>query len=131
MRDVLHWLPVQQRIHYRVSSIVWQCILGRAPFYLRELLTLTISACSGRRSLRSACRGDFMVRALTPPLGNVELSRSLVPLHGILSPLTCAPYLGTCLVLSTNSLKLFFLTGPGSGAPLSSDLEGALYKFLR
>src|SRR5688572_9412274 len=60
MRDVLHWLPVQQRIHYRVSSIVWQCILGRAPFYLRELLTLT-SACSGRRSLRSASRGDFMV----------------------------------------------------------------------
>ena len=25
MRDVLHWLPVQQRIHYRVSSIVWHC----------------------------------------------------------------------------------------------------------
>jgi hypothetical protein len=24
MRDVLHWLPVQQRINYRVSSIVWQ-----------------------------------------------------------------------------------------------------------
>src|SRR6218665_2160820 len=23
MRDVLHWLPVQQRIHYRISSIVW------------------------------------------------------------------------------------------------------------
>src|SRR6218665_3560885 len=22
MRDVLHWLPVQQRIHYRISSIV-------------------------------------------------------------------------------------------------------------
>ena len=60
MRDVLHWLPVQQRIHYRVSSIVWHCVLGRAPVYLRELFTLT-SACSGRRSLRSASRGDFMV----------------------------------------------------------------------
>jgi len=41
MRDVLHWLPVQQRIHYRVSSIVWHCVLGRAPVYLRELFTLT------------------------------------------------------------------------------------------
>ena len=60
MRDVLHWLPVQQRIHYRVSSIVWHCVLGRAPAYLQELFTLT-SACSGRRSLRSASRGDFMV----------------------------------------------------------------------
>ena len=60
MRDVLHWLPVQQRIHYRVSSIVWHCVLGRSPVYLRELFTLT-SACSGRRSLRSASRGDFIV----------------------------------------------------------------------
>ena len=60
MRDVLHWLPVQQRIHYRVSSTVWHCVLGRAPTYLQELFTLT-SACSGRRSLRSASRGDFMV----------------------------------------------------------------------
>ena len=60
MRDVLHWLPVQQRINYRVSTIVWQCVLGRAPTYLRELSTLT-PACSARRSLRSASRGDFMV----------------------------------------------------------------------
>src|SRR5688572_18138869 len=52
MSDVHHWLSVQQRIHYRVS-IVWYCVLGRAPAYLRELFTLT-SACSGRRSLRSA-----------------------------------------------------------------------------
>src|SRR6218665_1030343 len=51
MRDVLHWLPVQQRIFYRISSIVWHCVLGNAPSYLLELFTLT-SACSGRRSLR-------------------------------------------------------------------------------
>src|SRR6218665_2223447 len=23
MRDTLHWLPVRQRIHYRLSTIVW------------------------------------------------------------------------------------------------------------
>ena len=59
MRDILHWLPVQQRIFYRISSIVWHCVLGNAP-YLLELFTLT-SACSGRRSLRSASKGDFAV----------------------------------------------------------------------
>src|SRR6218665_2444263 len=56
----LHWLPVQQRIHYRISSIVWHCVLGNAPSYLLELFNLT-SACSGRRSLRSATKGDFLV----------------------------------------------------------------------
>src|SRR6218665_2336242 len=60
MRDVLHWFPVQQRIHYRISSIVWHCVLGNAPSYLLELFTLT-SACSARRSLRSATKGDFLV----------------------------------------------------------------------
>src|SRR6218665_2562812 len=60
MRDVLHWLPVQQCIHYRISSIVWQCVLGNVPSYLLELFILT-SACSGRQSLRSASKGDFLV----------------------------------------------------------------------
>src|SRR6218665_3974609 len=60
MRDVLHWLPVQQRIHYRISSIVWHCVLGNAPSYLLQLIILT-TACSGRRSLRSLSKGDFLL----------------------------------------------------------------------
>src|SRR6218665_3333718 len=38
MRDTLHWLHVRQRIHYRLSCIVWCCVLGIAPTYLLELL---------------------------------------------------------------------------------------------
>src|SRR6218665_76757 len=60
MRDVLHWLPVQQRIQYRISSIVWHCVLSNAPSYPLELFILT-SACSGRQSLPSASKGDFLV----------------------------------------------------------------------
>src|SRR6218665_2863374 len=56
----LHWLPVRQRIHYRLSTIVWRCALGIAPTYLLELFILT-SSCNGRQSLRSASRGDFVV----------------------------------------------------------------------
>src|SRR6218665_3280659 len=57
---ICSWLPVQQRINYRISSFVSHCVLGNAPSYLLELFILT-SACSGRRSLRSATKGDFLV----------------------------------------------------------------------
>src|ERR1043165_6928025 len=118
MHDVLLWVPVQQRIHYRVSSIVWQCVLGRAPTYLRELFTLT-SACSGRRSLRSASRGDFMV----------PHTRSTTRQHRAFS--IVGPSLWNSLPSDLRSLprdfsgsfykllKTSFLTTPGSGVPLS------------
>ena len=60
MRDTLHWLSVRQHIHYRLSSIVWCCVLGIVPAYLLELFILT-SYCTGRKSLRSTSRGDFLV----------------------------------------------------------------------
>src|SRR6218665_363417 len=31
MRDTLHWLPIRQRIFYRVAVLVWHCLLGIAP----------------------------------------------------------------------------------------------------
>src|SRR6218665_3456012 len=31
MLDVLHWLPLQQRIIFRIGALVWRCILGLAP----------------------------------------------------------------------------------------------------
>src|SRR6218665_1285390 len=43
-----------------VYTIVWHCVLGNAPSYLLELFILT-SACSCRRSLPSASKGDFVV----------------------------------------------------------------------
>src|SRR6218665_475833 len=60
MRDILRWLPVRQRIHYRLSSIVWRCVIDIAPAYLVELFILP-SPCTGRKSFRSASRGDFLV----------------------------------------------------------------------
>src|SRR6218665_1444249 len=60
MRVTLRWLPVSRRIHYRLSAIVWHCVLGIAPTYLLDLCILT-SSCTGRQSLHSASRGDFVV----------------------------------------------------------------------
>jgi len=28
MCDMLHWLPIAQRIFYRIAVLVWQCLLG-------------------------------------------------------------------------------------------------------
>src|SRR6218665_4097725 len=52
MLYVLHWLPLQQRIIIRIDAMVWRCILGLAPAYLRDLFSPTPGT-RGRSSLRS------------------------------------------------------------------------------
>src|SRR6218665_2470713 len=34
MRDVLHWLPVSQRILYWISALVWRAVTGLCPILL-------------------------------------------------------------------------------------------------
>ena len=60
MRDVLHWLPVSQRISYRIAALVSRCIIGSAPFYLRSLCR-PVSDVAARRVLRSARTGELLV----------------------------------------------------------------------
>src|SRR5688572_32615153 len=60
MLDVLHWLPLLQRISYRMIALVWRSLLGLAPAYLRDLCCPTLGA-PGRRSLRSTERGVLKV----------------------------------------------------------------------
>ena len=35
----LHWLPVKQRIHYKILLYVYKCLLSDAPRYLMDLVT--------------------------------------------------------------------------------------------
>jgi len=53
MLEVLHWLPVWQRIEYRVASLMWLCQLGLTPIYLIDLCR-SVSGITSGRSLRSA-----------------------------------------------------------------------------
>src|SRR5688572_20475812 len=59
-RDVLHWLSVPQRIIYRVSTLVWRCIVGAAPVYLQELCCCTLNI-HRHGSLRSSRRAELIV----------------------------------------------------------------------
>src|SRR6218665_3355229 len=75
-------------------------------------------------------RGTLWCHMLALPLDRIGLSRLWVLLFGMVFPLAFVLCLGTFPVPFINSSRLSSLSGPGLGAPLSSYLEGALYKLL-
>ena len=68
-----HWLPVQQRVEYKLCTIFHRCLYGDAPSYLVDLITPS-GAASTRAGLRSA-----------------ESMTVAVPLHAVVNwrPLFC------------------------------------------
>src|SRR6218665_4134038 len=60
MLDVPHWVGGELRISYRIASLVWRCLAGLAPVYLRVLCYRPLSAMSSR-SLRSSQQGILLV----------------------------------------------------------------------
>ena len=61
MRDDLHWLPVRQRIEYKLCTLVSKCLRRTAPPYLADIC-IPVSATAGRQHLRSAVRHDLTVQ---------------------------------------------------------------------
>jgi hypothetical protein len=59
LRD-LHWLPVRQRIIYKVALLVFKCLHGLAPSYLADDC-IPVSTLAGRQQLRSADTGVLFV----------------------------------------------------------------------
>ena len=60
IRDTLHWLPVPQRIEFKILTLMRNSLLGVAPSYLRALCNL-VSTLPGRSALRSAANGLLVV----------------------------------------------------------------------
>ena len=58
LRDELHWLPVKQRIVYKLALLVNKCLHGSAPSYLTEHCTV-LTAASLHHPLRSSTRGEL------------------------------------------------------------------------
>ena len=50
----LHWLPVRQRINFKLLVIIYQCVNHDAPVYLCNDISLHSSTVTGTRILRSA-----------------------------------------------------------------------------
>ena len=49
----LHWLPIRQRIDYKILCIVHQCMIDEATAYLKDLFKVM----PNRRGLRSEGEG--------------------------------------------------------------------------
>lgn len=77
IRDELHWLPVKQRIQYKLCMLVHKCLHEAAPQYISEFIT-SVSDVPGRRHLRSATHGDLAV----PRYRTVRYGRRSFPFSG-------------------------------------------------
>ena len=60
LRQRLHWLPVKQRIQYKLGLLVYKCLHGLTPPYLPSMLT-PVSSNQYSCRLRSAAHGDLAV----------------------------------------------------------------------
>ena len=59
MWDDLHWLPVRQRIEYKIALLVYKCLHGVAPLYLNDYCA-AITETNRRHNLRSISLGDLL-----------------------------------------------------------------------
>ena len=59
LRD-LHWLPLQQRIIFKIATLMHRCLTGLTPSYLATDC-IAISSMPGRRQLRSATSGQLYI----------------------------------------------------------------------
>ena len=55
-----HWLPIRQRISFKLCLLVFRCLRGEALPYLTEILSL-VSSSDALRSHRSAAPGNLII----------------------------------------------------------------------
>ena len=60
LRDQLHWLPIRQRIVFKIAVFVYNALHGRGPTYLSRTCN-PVREVGARAHLRSAIRGDLTV----------------------------------------------------------------------
>ena len=69
----LHWLPISQRVTYKLCALMHASTYGNAPAYISELVT-PVSSLSGRATLRSASSGLYDVPKTKSSFGDRAFS---------------------------------------------------------
>src|SRR6218665_1558278 len=127
MLDVFHWLPLQQRIIFRIGAmsggVSWVLLRPTSEIFAIPPRAPEVAVHSDHRN-----RGYPLFLLLVHPQPRPVHSRWLIPLCGMGFRCRKDCFPGFFLTHSTLASKLFFLAVQGSGALLSSNLEGALYK---
>ena len=109
LRDDLHWLPVQERIVFKLCVIIFKCRHQTAPQYLQELC-VPVTASTSRHHLHSAARGDLQVLACrTTSFGPHSFAVCASKLWNSLPPSIPDPTLTLTLFCSRLKTHLFGL----------------------
>ena len=59
IRERLHWLPVPERITFKLATLAYKCISGQAPDYLARMWT-GVESVEARARFRSAAAGKLL-----------------------------------------------------------------------
>ena len=70
----LHWLPIKQRVDYKLCLLVHKVVVGHAPSYLTGMLT-AVADVPSRSTLRAASNGDYVVPRTRLKFGERVLRR--------------------------------------------------------
>src|SRR6218665_3802409 len=129
MRDALHWLPIGQRICYRIAVLVWRCLLGSAPVTFVSSVDRFLVYLDAEPFV-PLLPASYWCLVLKLQLGSVAHSPLLAPPPGMGSPWKSVSCLKIMKVRFAGYLRLICIAVAGLGASLSRFLEGAPYKFL-
>jgi hypothetical protein len=77
----LHWLPVQQRVNFKVLLFVFDCLQGSAPEYLQKTIRIHVPRRAGIRSSSRSLEVDIRgysvgKRRVSVPVKSMYLNRS-------------------------------------------------------
>ena len=80
LRDVLHWLPVKQRITYKIATMdLSSCVRGTFPAHFSDVCT-PVQTVTERAKLRSARHGHLIVPATKTKTFGGRTFRSAAPI---------------------------------------------------
>src|SRR5688572_8826226 len=101
MVNQLHWLPLSDRIQFKVLALVLKSKLGLAPKYPRDVIRPPLSA-SSHRPLRSLDRSDLFVPRARTTIAQTRSFAIIGPLYGMPFSSLCVrlSFLDHCLHLS-------------------------------
>ena len=68
----LHWLPVRQRITYKLYTMMHSVFYVQAPSHISEIVT-PVTHLPGRAHLRSAKNGDYNIPCVAYSLDSVSV----------------------------------------------------------
>ena len=127
---VLHWLPISQRIQYRITALISRCVLRCAPCYLRDLCC-PVSVWAARQVLRSAARGELLVPRARLAIIQRRAFSVVGPSAWNDLPVELRSLLMTSLPNFTSPSSPSSLAVTGLGAPLSSSVLKRRYISLQ